>query len=451
MSTRLTFIGTALAALCLGLFYCYNKFTTDDTTSQSIYAKPSSVFVVPAEQWYSFDLRILPPNGWAMVPPLTPARTNPFAGPPSDFLGSHACAECHTERHASFSKTAHHRTSRPPSERSIHGQFAPGHNELKTQFPNLRFEMTREEDRFFQNLYIEEAGKIYSHRFPFGVVIGSGKIAQTYLHWIGDASYQMHVSYFRDNTTWTNSPGYPDGTADFARPVLPRCFECHVTYIAPNPASVNSYDKQSLIYGVSCERCHGPGRDHVAHHRNHPELVTAAFIENPAKLSRERNVDICSQCHSGGGVSLTPPFSFRPGDELSQHLKLEEVSRSTGSVHAGNQRVRMKLSRCYTESDTLTCTSCHNPHVEERGNTVLFSERCINCHQPESCGLSEKLGTGIRKNCIDCHMRLRDDEGTRVETPNHVRFPQLRDHLIAIWPEMDAGSFKEASPESAAP
>lgn len=451
MSTRLTLIGVALIVLCSAVFYYYDQFNDDPATSISIYDKPSSVFVVPADQWYDFDLRILPPRGWAMVPPEVSTQKRPFVGPPSDFLGSQACAECHAERHASFSKTAHHKTSRPPSEQSIHGKFSDDRNELKTQFADLRFEMTREDEGFSQSLYFEEDGKTYSQRFPFGVVIGSGKIAQTYLHWVENDSYQMHVSYFRDNEHWTNSPGYPDGTADFARPALPRCFECHVTYIASEPGSVNSYDKESLIHGVSCERCHGPGRDHVEHHRSHPTSDAASFITNPHTLSRERNIDICSQCHSGGGESLTPPFSFRPGDKLAQHLKLEAASSAGGSVHAGNQRVRMQLSRCYTESDTLSCASCHDPHVEERGNTVLFSERCIKCHQPDACGLSEKLGTGIRENCIDCHMRLRDDEGTRVETPNQVRFPQLRDHLIAVWPEMDVDSFKPSSVKDSDP
>ncbi|MFT5095299.1 MAG: hypothetical protein ACI93T_004146, partial [Porticoccaceae bacterium] len=59
--------------------------------------------------------------------------------------------------------------------------------------------------------------------------------------------------------------------------------------------------------------------------------------------------------------------------------------------------------------------------------------------------------TGIRENCIDCHMRLRDDEGTRVETPNQVRFPQLRDHLIAVWPELVVDSFKPSSVKDSDP
>jgi len=99
MSTRLTLIGVALIILCSAVFYHYDQFNGDPATSISIYDKPSSVFVVPADQWYDFDLRIFPPRGWTMVPPEVSTRTRPFVGPPTDFLGSQACAECHTERY----------------------------------------------------------------------------------------------------------------------------------------------------------------------------------------------------------------------------------------------------------------------------------------------------------------------------------------------------------------
>ena len=61
------------------------------------------------------------------------------------------------------------------------------------------------------------------------------------------------------------------------------------------PRSVN-YDierKTVTEWNVGCERCHGPGSDHVAR-------PSATNIINPARLPTVAAVDVCVQCHSEG-------------------------------------------------------------------------------------------------------------------------------------------------------
>src|ERR1700721_1837117 len=122
------------------------------------------------------------------------------------------------------------------------------------------------------------------------VVIGSGVRGQSYLYWHDDRRFELPVSYWSDGSRWINSPGFKDGTMIFSRAVIPRCMECHPTFVQarpPDPLS-NQYDQASLVTGIACERCHGPGEAHIALHQAKknaaPVDPSPEPILNPAKF-----------------------------------------------------------------------------------------------------------------------------------------------------------------------
>ena len=183
----------------------------------------------------------------------------------------------------------------------------------------------------------------------------------------------------------------------------------------------------------TCERCHGPAEAHVDFHRANPKATQAKHITHPNHLSRERMNDICGQCHSGSANFLKSPFSFRPGDHLDEFLRVDEKPHQFGAgVHTANQLPRLKRSQCYIQSDSMNCSTCHNPHQNERGNVALFSKRCMECHAAQDCGQFPISGEQISKNCIDCHMPKHLDETTKIETSDDSIFPEVRDHFIRI-------------------
>jgi len=125
-------------------------------------------------------------------------------------------------------------------------------------------------------------------------------------------------------------------------------------------------------------------------------------------------------------------FQFRPGDRLEDFYEIDHDSQAnTQSVHTSNQLARLALSACFQQSD-MACAECHDSHHNERGDNVLFSQRCMECHQPASCGMSPKLGAQITENCIDCHMPKRASKNLRLETAHGTLFPPLRDHHLRI-------------------
>ncbi|HZL49754.1 MAG TPA: multiheme c-type cytochrome, partial [Terracidiphilus sp.] len=243
--------------------------------------------------------------------------------------------------------------------------------------------------------------------------------------------------YWTDGRQWINSPGYEDGSVDFSRPVNPGCLECHATYIRPlsQDPGTNRYDRDSLVPGISCERCHGPGAEHVARQKaGSASASTGQTILNPAKFSRDRQVDMCALCHNGiQREAIAPAFSYMPGKRLSDYFRLLQTDLAEHPDVHGNQVGLLKRSRCYLSSPNMTCSTCHDVHAKERP-AASYSAKCLTCHQWQSCGLSKTMGHSIANNCIDCHMPV---EPTRVivsETADHVVRATMRNHWIKIYP-----------------
>lgn len=367
--------------------------------------------------------------------PCAAPRTSTGPGSPdaSDpgYVGALACAECHAKEYEAFRQTAHNLSSRLASEETVLGRFTPGNNILKTRDPDVWFEMTDRNGSLYQTAAFKDSTGIHRLTAPMDIVIGSGKIAQTYLYWDGRQLYQLPVTYYTRGGRWINSPGYTDGQVNFTRPIRPRCLECHATYFEASSYDTNTYGK--YILGISCERCHGPGAAHLAYHAAGSTSSGPDPIVNPGRLSRQRLFDVCDQCHAGAGDPVDKPFSFRPGQPLAGYLRLASNSaRSLQGVHSGGPLSRLSRSRCFQMSPEMTCLTCHNVHDMERGKLALFSARCLKCHQPHDCGVAKKIGPSIRNNCIDCHMPQVREAAINMQMPGGVQLPWLRDHYIRI-------------------
>ena len=344
------------------------------------------------------------------------------------YLGAESCQECHADKYDTFIHTAHHQTSRLASLQEITGPLNGERSQMRTLHPEIRFEMLERDDTAFQRVSFFD----WQFEVPMQLIMGSSKMAETYLYWHGEKLFQLNCTYLTEPDAWINSPGYLDGDAAYARPIISGCLDCHSTYVELKKEP-NLYATESLILGISCERCHGPGQQHVDYHRANPNEKKSEYMVVPSKLSREREMDVCGQCHMGNKApKAAGAFQFRPGDRIEEHYELlEDHDESANSVHASNQIGRLALSACFQESE-MACVQCHNPHKNERGMTEVFSQRCLKCHQENQCGMHENLGPKLRENCIDCHMPKRATDKLRVETSVGQIFPPLRDHHIRV-------------------
>jgi Cytochrome c554 and c-prime len=358
---------------------------------------------------------------------------------PTDITGDASCLACHKAQTTSYLQTAHHFTSRAPSRESIKGKFTREAYILRSvNNSNLWFQMETTERGFFQTAALRSFPAGLAHRTErIDVVIGSGRKGQSYAFWEKDELYQLPVSYWTELDEWVNSPGFPDGTAIFTRPITPRCLECHATSFQSLTPPINRYNQTSLMLGITCEKCHGPGREHVARYQSKtpPKSPADGAIINPARLSRDRQMDACALCHaSGTSRPSVPALSFTPGKVLAEYIDLPTPTADMHvDVHGGHLEL-LKRSRCYQSSATLTCTTCHDVHTTQR-DPKTFAAKCLSCHKVESCGQFTKLGHEIDQQCVQCHMPL---EATRliICSANGKQLqPQARNHTIAIYPE----------------
>jgi len=368
------------------------------------------------------------------------------------YAGDAACLSCHKEQSLSYHHTSHYLTSQLADKNSILGTFAEGSNilmisdpEKPNQDPRLFFQMDAKDDGFYQTAVAEQGSQRLTRSERIDIVIGSGVRGQTYLYWSGSQLYELPVSYWHDGSQWINSPGYRDGTANFARRVDPRCLECHATYIRAlsTDPQANIYEKSSLVAGITCESCHGAGADHIEKEKRSSSSTKESSghaILNPAKFERDRQIDQCALCHNGTQrEELAPAFSYIPGKPLDEYLGPNPLDAADHPDVHGNQVGLLKRSRCFLSSSAMTCSTCHNVHAPER-SAAEYSDRCLSCHRWQSCGISKKMGNTITHNCIDCHMPMELTNAIVSQTANRVVRTSIRSHWIKVYPSSEISS-----------
>jgi hypothetical protein len=363
------------------------------------------------------------------------------------YAGMAVCQGCHNRIGDSYLHAAHAMTSRVAGLHTVDGPFTAAGNEF-VYGPGRKVLMQRRDSGLFQ-VSVTPYGQ-EEHRFD--IAVGSGRKAQTYLFWKGDGVFQLPVSYFLTVHSWANSPHYPMDSIWFGRAVDVGCFECHASYMTKKGMihvdafhGTPQYDRTSVVYGIDCERCHGPGALHAAWQTAHKEDRAGRYIARFVALSRQQKLDVCAQCHSGGHASeLRSVFYFKPGDTLSDFFFADpRMEKSVGNIDVhGNQYELLTASKCFLRSANLECGSCHDPHVRERDSLTVFATRCMNCHGKadlvgEHNAIEWKVDTGfLISNCIDCHMPVKASEAITMTTQQQ-RDPVadlVRTHLITIYP-----------------
>ena len=308
------------------------------------------------------------------------------------------------------------------------------------------YRMVRRNGRFFQQRYqLQQGGEVNLFEQEVHYVIGSGNHARTYLNLsTGGVLTQLPATWYSQEKRWGISPGYDRKQHyDFSRKIDYGCMFCHNA--TPKLAEgADRYGRENLFpqelpSGIDCQRCHGPGSQHlaVAGGGNGIEAIRLGIV-NPTRLSPERQMDVCQQCHLETTSDELPQavrafgravYSFRPGEALSDYLIHFDHLAGTGhddKFEINSSAYRLRQSQCFQKSGgRLTCTSCHNPHRTPRGAEAVqqFRQSCLKCHNELSNRAHPEPGFA---DCAGCHMPKR-----RTEDVIHV---VMTDHRIQRRP-----------------
>lgn len=348
---------------------------------------------------------------------------------PRSLAEAESCRPCHAAIVTSYLTTAHFASTAVADTTTVHGSFAPGANVLQTANPAIAFTMERRPDGLYQTARDTALGLSRSERF--GVVVGSGRKGQSYLFWADGVLIQLPVSWLAAPDRWINSPGYQDGQVDFDRVIPPRCLECHSTTFRVEQVATGARYAEDYQLGISCQKCHGPGAEHVAWHTANPGAAEPHAIYRPSAAPRKEQLDACAVCH-GGALKLTQPaFSYRPGARFEDHFaRLPEPDSVVPDVH-GNQVALLEQSACFRASPSMTCATCHDVHQAER-DPVALAGKCLTCHAAGAHPEASTLGERLLRECVDCHMPSRPSMALQLSGVGAAI--SYRTHAIAIYP-----------------
>jgi len=346
------------------------------------------------------------------------------------YVGIEACAACHADRVAEFRKTNHFRACRGPHDGPMPAGFEPGRGTLVAREPPVRFEMTRSGNDYLQTTVRNTPSGEQRVSTRIALVFGAAGLDEVNFAWHGDHLVELPVAWLHPLNQWGHVNLNRYGSGDFSREGTTRCQECHNTWFEHVSGTSNQYKTDSFLLGVTCERCHGPGREHVAFHQANPKAPARA-IAHPGHFARERLMEVCTQCHSNAITPKGPPFNYRPGEPLDDSFRTL-TTRHPEEDHVANQVKYLRQSKCFQKSDTLTCVTCHDPHRPTNHDAVRNS--CLKCHEPAACKERPRVPAAVRDDCAGCHTPPRVWMNVHFHTADDQYVAPIRrtEHRIAV-------------------
>lgn len=369
----------------------------------------------------------------SMAASMPPLRTSPFTNTHSDvtYVGAETCRSCHEDAHDSFTQTAH---SKALMEIDLKSE--PPEGEFTDPKSKKTYRITHRDGKMIHQEYLntDDDEELLLAEFPIRYAIGSGRFSKSYLVEIDRFLYESPATWYAARPGWALSPGYENYNSGFQRPVEAKCLACHAGRIEAEDNSPQRVNIHALV--IDCERCHGPGSQHVTKWSDTPQpgltdekkREVDYSIVNPAHLERRLCEDICAQCHLHSAATIENPGrrlqDFRPGQWLTDFVTYYGRKTPTTDMNVVGHTEQMRLSACYQKSETLTCTTCHNPHSKPSATEAasLYRSTCLHCHGEESCTepRETRFADDLADNCITCHM-----PSTNTEIP-HFAFTHHR-------------------------
>ena len=361
-------------------------------------------------------------------------RESPKTVSGNEYVDSKICARCHAEIARKYSNTGMARSFQSPDAASV-PTAAPWFHKASATWYQVAAKDGGWYERWWQIGF--KGRKESQGEAKIDYVMGSGNHVRTYLHRGAKGGLiELPLAWYAEKGgSWALNPGLDESDPAVSRKIGYDCMFCHNS-LPSIPAGHEETGAQpvfagQLPQGIDCQRCHGPGSEHV-------RTSGRGAIVNPARLSKDRAMEVCMQCHLETTSEPLPsvirrydrgPFSYRPGEALSAFQFTFDNAPGSGRAakfEIVNSVYRLRQSRCFLESKgALGCTTCHDPH-DFRHDAVavdVYNKACLRCHEPSKIAVASHPSGG---NCVGCHMPKR-----RAEDVVHA---VMTDHLIQRRP-----------------
>lgn len=329
------------------------------------------------------------------------------------FLGNAACANCHPHEF-DLHKGSHHNVTMRKVDKESMGTLWPKIGPIKGTDLEI-FETDTGLVMGWKDL-VQSA-------VPMQYALGSDRFAVTYISVANNQKVmELRQSYYPITDEWLPTPGDAYLTDNmvartFEVEASRHCISCHVITL---PAE--GITPEPRFFGVGCESCHGPGQKHVAAVQAKEKDLQMVRLNS---LGATKLNEMCGRCHRN-----------------AKDVIPEQADMTNRFAPYG-----LMLSKCFLKSnDTLSCSTCHDPHKDASTNHKEYEEKCLSCHKPSTTiGPSnthrKTCPVNPRSGCIPCHMPQRE---VTVDSPF-----SMSEHRIRVFSEEELAGFRKNKPVKA--
>jgi len=348
--------------------------------------------------------------------------------PDDHYLGSESCMECHADQFKDWKGSDHDRAMEVPTRENVLAKFEG--EIFNSQGVSSTF-FTKDGDFYVNTEGPDGLNHDYKISYTFGL-----RPLQQYLVQFPDGRYQaLRTAWDTEKKVWYDL--YPDFKVvhsewlHWSRGGLNwnnMCADCHSTNVRKNyNENTKAYNTEYSIINVSCEACHGPGKEHITQVKDLGDGYAAkdSKFQMTADISSQQLVNQCARCHMRR-EQFSENFNHEGTllDHYFPQLLESPIYFADGQILDENY-VYGSFIQSKMYHNGVSCKDCHNSHslkLKFDGNKL-----CMQCHEPEQYNVAshhKHAGIEDASQCINCHMVGKTYMGIDYRRDHSFRIPR---------------------------
>jgi len=346
-----------------------------------------------------------------------------------DFVGSTTCKSCHGKEFNDWKQSDHYLAMLHAHDTTVLGDF----NNTTFVADGVTSKFFKRDSKFFINTQGDDGrNHDYEVLYTFGhfplqqylIAFPGGRMQSTRLSWDSREKkwfnqYAGQNIHHRDWLHWTGN----------AQNWNTMCASCHSTDLQKNyDFTSDTYNTTWNEINVTCESCHGPGREHVdfmnsAEYKRGLKSVNFGLLYGK-ETDPQLQLNTCAPCHARkSDIAQEMIRSSEIMDDLIPQVISNDFYYADGQIREEDYEYS-SFTQSKMFHNNVRCSNCHNPHSGKL--MVIGNDLCMSCHEPKY-NLKEHHFHPINTEgvqCISCHMPVKTYMGNDHRRDHSFRIPR---------------------------
>ena len=348
------------------------------------------------------------------------------------YTGDESCRKCHITEFREWKKSDHYMSMLPPNDSTVKGDF----NNVTFKADGVTSRFFKKGNKFFINT---EGSDGKSHDFEVKYIFGYKPLQQYLVQFPGGRLQVPRLSWDVNKKKWFNQyAGQKIPSHDWlhwtgnAQNWNTMCATCHSTNLRKNyDVKMDTYKTSYSIINVSCESCHGAGKEHIDYLNSENyklgKKIAGSYLNLHKKTSQTALMNTCAPCHARiADISKTHLNSEEIMDNYIPQIPDSEFFYADGQVKEEDYIYTSFLqSKMYSKG--VSCKDCHNVHSTRLKR--IGNQTCTQCHLTTKYDVPTHTfhpKGSPSASCVNCHMPgklfmgndYRHDHSFRVPRPD---------------------------------